>query len=204
MKTILVLCLLCASAIAYPASSQEDSNESEFINPITRKGVPSVVEVDVGDSDEDSFFFPSFFRPIFFNPFPSFKFGGFPSLFSTSAFGGFKNLFSGVPGDANVTNSTSTVKIVDGHKVTVNATVYEKNGAVFKSEVIEITRLDEPKEEGEEKSTEGPVKTDSNDEETPIKKNESPEETSVKDESLDNEILREEVSPPDHSDVLIA
>lgn len=71
--------------------------------------------------------------------------------------------------------------------------------------MVEVTRLDEPKEEGEEKSTEETVKTETN-EETSTKTNESPEDTSVKSDnnSLDNEILREEVSPPDHSDVLIA
>ena len=57
----------------------DNSEESFFILPINKlhkKQVPSVVEVEVGDSDdEDSTFFPAYFRPLFFNPFSFMNFG---------------------------------------------------------------------------------------------------------------------------------
>ncbi|KAK6636070.1 hypothetical protein RUM43_009722 [Polyplax serrata] len=185
----------------------DNSDESFFILPFGRhhnkKDVPSVVEVEVGDSDEDesSSFFPTYFRPLFFNPFSFMNFG-FSDFFSKPSF--MDSLVpKGIP-DAAVKNSTSTTKVVDGHKIVVNDTVYEneKNGAVYRIQVVEILPTDSQETPNQKGSDE---KTDKSSEEKTEEKHEvtstegqetkvtATEEVKPDQNSEDNEINREEI-----------
>ncbi|XP_037827587.1 icarapin-like, partial [Lucilia sericata] len=92
--------------------------------------------------------------------------------------------------DPKKANSTSTVKVVDGHKVEVNETVYGDENSVFKVRVVNIRPLEdgETVEETENKDikpvTQGPTDKNPN-----AESNESEEKREpLAKKPLDNEI----------------
>uniref|UniRef100_A0A1Q3EV23 Putative salivary secreted mucin 3 n=1 Tax=Culex tarsalis TaxID=7177 RepID=A0A1Q3EV23_CULTA len=119
---------------------------------------------------------------------------------------------SGADGEAGQTNSTSTVKVIDGHKVIINDTYYTKKTdfgtSVFKVRVIDVQPADG--EESDEKSTttteksietgnrnggdDDAAKKDSDDED---KKEPTTAETPKRDTELDSS--DEEATPVDDS-----
>ena len=114
-------------------------------------------------------------------------------------------------------------QVVDGHKITVNDTIYEneKNGAVYRFQVVEILPADsqetgekgsddeKPDKSSSSSSEEKDVQTvtkSTEDLDVKINTTEEGEEGVVKPDqnSHDNEIRREEVSSPENRDVLLA
>jgi len=85
-------------------------------------------------------------------------------------------------------NTTSTVKVVDGHKVEINETVYGDENSVFKVRIVNIQPLESgeevPETEGSKAVTSGP-NTGDNDEED---EEDSRREPLAKKDDTDNEI----------------
>ncbi|TMW46855.1 hypothetical protein DOY81_008065, partial [Sarcophaga bullata] len=124
-------------------NDDDDINDDDFTN---FKGVidtgsgypflqpnPSVIRVGFFDSFDD------LFRRFSARLFPASLFGGADNDSdedNTSALG-----FPAI--DSKKANSTSTVKVVDGHKVEVNETVYGDENSVFKVRVVNIRPLEE-------------------------------------------------------------
>jgi len=169
MKLLLgvVLCVSIGLSVGLPARDLSDDAEIVIV-PKGQQGVPA--RAQDSDSEEDFFKSPQFPSGFPFVPQSSFGFNiGFSDSFS-DIFKRFHSRFNpwGATdskedgGDDAVAfpafglpipeggNTTHTVQVVDGHKVEINNTVYEKKGdfgsSVFKVRIINVR----PLESGEE------------------------------------------------------
>lgn len=103
------------------------------------------------------------------------------------------------------------MQVADGHKIVVNDTIYEdeKTGAVFRFHFVQVSPVDS-KETGIDQENSSEVGNRVNTEESTVDKNASPEEeisnknaspeevsSKPDNNSADNEINKEEVSPPE-------
>lgn len=162
-----VVVLLAASFVAFTygfpgvgrddASASAESDEKKNVDTVlilppgsrNRFGRPVMDLPDISDMDDTSMEeYPSYFNPFMSNPFDGFltRMQDFMTRFREQMAG----ILSRIPDDAvspwgkipEGANTTSTTKIIDGHVVTVNESVFtdgdDSHGMVFRVRVIDI------------------------------------------------------------------
>jgi len=169
LLTGLFLFLAISSAFAMPAGNPDD--DAEYV-PVSRRqqGVPRDYDSDVGPDFKDfkgvvdtGAGYPFFsLRP--YNTENTGFFDGFEGLLKRLRESVLNRWWSSIPQpsdfDPSEGNTTSVVKVIDGHRVEINDTVYTKTddfgNSIYKVRVVNIR----PFESSEDPTTDGPGEED--------------------------------------------